>query len=288
MNFVKNTRCPEISIVMPVYNAEEYIQESMDSIINQSFEDFECLIIDDGSTDGTRDIIRSYDDPRIRLIEKSHDFIASQNAGLNQARGKYLARMDADDIMYPDRLRIQHSIMKDCSSITVCGTWVNVFGDKVPGKAFGIGDGIIEYPLLMFLKGCFVAHPSTMIRSDFLRKYHLQYERDYLFAEDFKLLVEIAKHKGTFYVESQPLLHYRLSDGQLSKQRRKEQKTISKRILQELLVFLFEKNRASYPEFSEIYKQLLRLQEKSILDIEVISRMTYDVLQNNKNRLILA
>ena len=118
----KDKSIPAISIVMPAYNAEKYIKEAIDSIIGQSFSNFECIIIDDGSTDSTRDIIRSYNDERIVLLEKKHDYIASLNRGMNAPKGKYLARMDADDIMHPDRLKIQYAVMEAEPSITVCGT----------------------------------------------------------------------------------------------------------------------------------------------------------------------
>ena len=121
-----------ISLVTPTYNTERYIREAIDSILCQSFTDFECIVVDDGSTDNTRDIIRSFDDRRIVLIENKHDFIGSLNLGLDTARGRYIARMDADDIMHPDRLKIQHTIMETEPSITVCSTWMRQFGENVP------------------------------------------------------------------------------------------------------------------------------------------------------------
>ena len=89
---------------MPVYNASRYLRDCIDSILSQSFTDFELLIVDDGSTDDSVEIIRSYSDSRIRLIENKHDYIGSLNLLLQEARGKYIARMDADDVMLPNRL----------------------------------------------------------------------------------------------------------------------------------------------------------------------------------------
>lgn len=88
-----------ISICMPVYNASRYLRDCIDSILSQSFTDFELLIVDDGSTDDSVEIIRSYSDSRIRLIENKHDYIGSLNLLLQEARGKYIARMDADDVI---------------------------------------------------------------------------------------------------------------------------------------------------------------------------------------------
>ena len=101
-----------ISVIMPVYNGARYLRECLDSILCQTFRNFELLIVDDGSTDDTCDIIRSYSDNRIRLIESRHDYIASCNLLLKEAKGKYLARMDADDIMMPDRLMAQYEYME--------------------------------------------------------------------------------------------------------------------------------------------------------------------------------
>ena len=96
-----------ISVCMPVYNASRYLRDCIDSILSQSFTDFELLIVDDGSTDDSVEIIRSYSDSRIRLIENKHDYIGSLNLLLQEARGKYIARMDADDVMLPNRLETQ-------------------------------------------------------------------------------------------------------------------------------------------------------------------------------------
>lgn len=98
---------PEITVLMPVRNGERYIKESIDSVLNQTLTDFEFLIIDDGSTDRTVEIIQGYTDKRIRLVRKEHQFIQNLNEGLELASGSYIARMDADDIMHTERLRIQ-------------------------------------------------------------------------------------------------------------------------------------------------------------------------------------
>ena len=98
----------EISVCMPSYNASQYIGECIDSVLNQSFTDFKFVIVDDGSTDNTVQIIKEYADSRIRLIENDHDFIESLNTSIRLAEGKYIARMDSDDIMMPNRLIIKY------------------------------------------------------------------------------------------------------------------------------------------------------------------------------------
>lgn len=97
---------------MNMHNAAPYLRECVDSILAQTFDDFELIIVDDGSIDSSADIIRSYSDSRIHLISRSHDFISSLNTLLDHARGAYIARMDADDIMHPNRLQVQYDYLE--------------------------------------------------------------------------------------------------------------------------------------------------------------------------------
>jgi len=104
---------PKVTVLMPVYNAEKYLKEAIGSILGQSFSDFEFLIINDGSTDSSVKIIKSYDDPRIRFIanEKNLGVIPTLNKGFALAQGEFIARMDADDISLPKRLELQADFM---------------------------------------------------------------------------------------------------------------------------------------------------------------------------------
>lgn len=277
----------EISIVMPAYNAEQYICKAIDSILCQSFTDFECLIIDDGSTDSTRDIIRSYDDERIVLIENKHDFIGSLNLGLETARGKYIARMDADDMMHVDRMKIQYTIMEEYPDIVICGTWMNNFGLNLQANNIvGTVSGLIENPILKFMKGNFLYHPTAMIRTAFLREHALKYEK-YLYAEDFKLWTEVAKLSGQFYIENQPLLYYRISDNQVSNKNSKEQKTTTEIIITEITEYLIEQNKQEYPELFEVYNSFCELKEKQLFTKYEISAFFQNLFSKNEKMLNL-
>ena len=167
----------EISVVMPVYNAEMHIKDAIESVLEQSFVDFEFILIDDGSIDRTSSIIQSYNDKRVRLIQNSHNFIESLNLGIENSLGKYMARMDGDDIMHIDRLKIQYAIMQEYPDVTVCGTWMNSIGTySQTNGLLSTLSGLVEQPLLKFTKGNFLFHPTTMIRMDFLKKNALKYE----------------------------------------------------------------------------------------------------------------
>jgi glycosyltransferase involved in cell wall biosynthesis len=113
----------EISVLMAAYNAEALIQESIESILSQTFDDFEFILIDDGSTDTTPDIMKSYKDKRIRMVSQENMGLArSLNKGLRMAKGRYIARLDADDIALPHRLERQYGFMESHPECVASGT----------------------------------------------------------------------------------------------------------------------------------------------------------------------
>lgn len=123
------TSLPKISVCMPMYNAAKYLRECIDSVLAQTYEDFEFLIVDDGSTDDSVEIALSYHDSRIKLIRNNHDYIGSLNLLLDEARGKYIARMDADDVMIPERLQVQYNYMEFHPSIDLVAAGMNYIGN---------------------------------------------------------------------------------------------------------------------------------------------------------------
>lgn len=159
------TKKPIISVCMPMYNASQYLRECIDSILLQTFTDFELLIVDDGSTDDSCDIVRSYNDSRIRLIENKHDYIASLNMLLDEAKGKYIARMDADDVMMPYRLEKQYNYMEQNIEVDVLGGGMSLFG--ISNSTFIPLEELTIYDML---QGCCISHPTVMIRKDIFIK----------------------------------------------------------------------------------------------------------------------
>lgn len=229
---------PEITILMPVRNGEKYIKESIDSILKQTFTDFELLIMDDGSTDRTVERIERYTDERIRLIRRKHNFIRNLNEGLELAFGAYIARMDADDIMHTERLRIQLKRMKKNPNITVCGTWAKIFSDKGNERnVFHFGHEIICEPVLELLKYNMLLHPSVMVKKEFLFNHHIKYQ-NYPYVEDYKLWFDIAKAGGILFVEPQELMMLRRSDTQVTVTKKEEMFLGSIRLRKEILLYL--------------------------------------------------
>ena len=229
---------PEITILMPVRNGEKYIKESIDSILKQTFTDFELLIMDDGSTDRTVERIERYTDERIRLIRRKHNFIRNLNEGLELALGAYIARLDADDIMHTERLRIQLKRMKKNPNITVCGTWAKIFSDKGNERnVFHFGHEIICEPVLELLKYNMLLHPSVMVKKEFLFNHHIKYQ-NYPYVEDYKLWFDIAKAGGILFVEPQELMMLRRSDTQVTVTKKEEMFLGSIRLRKEILLYL--------------------------------------------------
>jgi glycosyltransferase involved in cell wall biosynthesis len=188
-------KLPRVTVLMPVYNGENYLRQSIESILQQTYGDFEFLIINDGSTDGSEEIIRSYNDPRIRLInnEANCKLVATLNRGLTLARGYYLARMDCDDISLPTRLEKQVNFMDRCQDIGVCGTWLKLFGRagsddvwKVPKDSETIRSFMLFYSVIY--------HPTVIIRKEILKKHDLNYDTGYFAAEDYALWIRLMEH----------------------------------------------------------------------------------------------
>jgi glycosyltransferase involved in cell wall biosynthesis len=194
---------PKVSIVMPAYNEEKRIGRAIDSILSQSFEDFELIIINDGSSDNTENIIKEYQkkDERIILISQENSGVAKAlNVGINIAKGEYIARMDADDISDKERLKIQVKFLDENPRIAMVGSWGYIVDEykcrklevKLPCKYEAIKRFLIR-------DNAFI-HTSVMLRRSVLEE--VGYYRDIRAFEDYDLWIRIAK----FYpIENLPL-----------------------------------------------------------------------------------
>jgi len=228
-----------ITVLLPVKNGEKYIKEAIDSVLNQTFQNFELLIFNDQSVDGTLDIINAYAaaDPRIKVITSQAGFIGNLNAGIEVAKGSYIARMDADDMMMPDRLEIQLNIMKSTDT-DICGSWVKIFGDVAFEYLSHYNfTGRIDNPLQFLSYTNFLAHSSVMMRRSFMLQHGLRYE-NYPCNEDYKLWFEVAKKNGVFYVEPQPLMYYRISKDQVTKKSDAEMKKYAAVVTAQVVEYL--------------------------------------------------
>ncbi|MDQ3534128.1 MAG: glycosyltransferase [Bacteroidota bacterium] len=200
---------PAITVLMPVYNAEKYLKEAIDSILNQTHLDFEFLIIDDGSTDSSIEIINSYNDSRIRLVQNEQNFgiTYSLNRGIHLASNELIARMDADDISHPTRLEKQYMYAQKYPEIALISAWIRrISSDGKFEKISGLDTYDIYYTLLFSPRGIY--HPVVMFRKSAVLDVGM-YSKKY--AEDFNLWCKMIK-KYRFHVIPEPLLDYRSSE----------------------------------------------------------------------------
>lgn len=200
---------------MPVYNGEKYLRESIDSILNQTFQDFEFLIIDDGSSDRSLEIIKSYQDNRIRIIKNAKNLGISQslNNGLNLAKGDYIARMDCDDISLPNRFYTQVNFLNRNSEVVVVGSYMDLIdpeGYKTKQQyLYPLTNENIIYSMLYSNP---MGHPSVMFRREEVIKvggYRLKKEWNNLSTEDYDLWLRLATHSYKLANIPEVLICYR-------------------------------------------------------------------------------
>jgi glycosyltransferase involved in cell wall biosynthesis len=187
-------KAPKVTVLMSVYNGEKYLREAIDSILNQTFEDFEFLIINDCSTDRTMEILQSYHDHRIKIInnEKNIGLTKSLNKGLKIARGEYIARQDADDVSAPDRLKKEIDFLGAHRDYAVVGTFVKVLNDD--SKVIRLPKGLIEdFQIRDFFKrsNC-LTHGSTMLRKKCLLEVGF-YDESIARAQDYDLWLRLSE-----------------------------------------------------------------------------------------------
>lgn len=209
----------ELSVVMPVYNAEPYLDEAIQSILSQSFTNFEFIIIDDGSTDRSSEIIEKYSklDSRIKVIsQKNHGLIYSLNLGLELSKGRFIARMDADDVSMPKRFELQLDKMKqDCLDLCGChflainsqgqSQWARIVSTSKSGNAIVLSSTVC------------CAHGSAMLRKQFLMDNNLSYGKtEFDKAEDYALWVQMFENGASISNVDEILFKYRIIPGSLS------------------------------------------------------------------------
>lgn len=180
------TKVPSISILMPVYNCALYLAEAIESILNQTFTDFELIVLDDGSTDGSAEIAKSYNDSRIvyHCNEKNLGLANNLNVGLRMAKGKYIARMDGDDISLPERLQTQIDFLDSNPDIDLCSCGMRMFGAD---NQIWIRDRDFEDVKITMLFYSPILHASALWRKASFEQNKLYYSQEAFPAEDYEL-----------------------------------------------------------------------------------------------------
>ncbi len=213
---------PKISVIMPVYNTPEgYLREAIESILNQTYGDFEFIIIDDGSTNNAADIIHSYQDERIKYVknEKNLGIIKSLNKGLELMQGEYMARTDSDDISLPDRFEKQVKFLDENPNISILCSYFQWFPKDRVIKA-PTEDEDIKNNLLICSN--VIGHSTVMERTDFIRKFDLKYNNEFTYCEDYRFWLN-AIDKAEFACIPEILVKYRIHEGSICQKNIKNQ-----------------------------------------------------------------
>ncbi len=211
------TDTPAISVIMSVYNAQDDVKAAIDSILAQNFTDFEFIIIDDGSSDNSADIIKSYDDPRIKLhSQKNTGLTKALNKGVSLAKGRYIARQDADDVSYPQRLQKQFEILESRPDVNLLGSNADDHYPDGYKAQWGHYDED-ELQRIVYFKTPF-PHSSAMMRTDIIRKLG-GYDESFKTAQDMELWMRFAA-QGPIAMIKEPLIQRGVGAGAISTKRR--------------------------------------------------------------------
>lgn len=189
------TTSPKVTVFIPVYNRERYVGDAIESMLAQSFSDFELLVVDDGSTDDSVAVIESYRDPRVRLVrnEQNLGIPRTRNRGLELARGEYIAILDSDDCSYPDRLEKQLAFLDAHPDYAEVGSWGRAMDDQGrPLKRIKRQPVSWQEVKANLLFRCCISNRSVMGRTALLRD--LGYRNDYFRCQDYDMHVRLARH----------------------------------------------------------------------------------------------
>ena len=295
-----------ISVVMPTYNTPlNWLKEAVESVLNQTFKDFEFIIVDDCSTDESVDYLKGLTDERVRIVRNRTNLgvTKSLNVGVDEARGKYIARMDADDVCFPWRFEKQYRFMEAVRDAFICGSKIVHFAeyseiesffkadfippkdddacldDKIADWFEGCGKGMELYKIIALFINPGPRHPTIFIDHEKLENSHLRYDEGLCYAQDYGLLTE-AQRFGAIYVLKEALLCKRRSATQISTSHRKTQiscsKAVQKKALCELLGNVTD-------EELDFHYHLARLEKK--ISPEVVKWLNRLISANAKRRI---
>lgn len=204
----------KISVLMPVYNTpEDFLRDAIESILNQTYKDFEFVIVNDGSTNNAEEVIFSYKDSRIKYIknEQNMGLIKTLNRGLDNATGEYVARFDSDDISLPNRLEIQAKFLDKNPQVGVVGSRYESFPKK------RISDELTDSKLIkesLLVVSNQIGHPTVMFRKNILDENNIRYDEKALYVEDYKIWLDLID-KTEFSNIEEILLKYRRHGGSI-------------------------------------------------------------------------
>lgn len=293
---------PLISVILPVYNSELHIKAAVDSVLQQTFTDFELFVFNDASTDTTGKILEQYTDPRVKIYTTASNkgYLYHLNEGLKLSRGQFIARMDADDISHLDRFEKQVNFLQSSPDITLVGATVTLLEDtQLTNKDW-------RYPLTpqavnaRLLFSTSHAHPVVMFRRELFDNGDYYYDEAYYSTEDYELWARLSEKHKLANIE-EPLLQYRITGTQTSSvkktQQRKLESEIRNRYVEKFRKFTspcekeifsntwqraFDVDARDIITTLEVYKDIYDLGKEELFTAEIVGRIKEIILANYK------
>jgi glycosyltransferase involved in cell wall biosynthesis len=223
----------KVSVVLPVYNVAAYIQDTIESLLQQTFRDFELIVIDDCSTDDTLARVRANTDSRLRVLQNPRNLgrAGTDNAALKYVRGEFIAKMDGDDICHPERLARQVAVLEQYPDINVVGSWMQNFGASTYLNRYPKRPADAQVLTLFTLP---TGNPSVMLRTSLFREQNLHYDAILRQTEDYDFFARYIKQLRVFTLQ-EALIKYRVSPQVRKKNILSERATISDVVREQLL-----------------------------------------------------
>lgn len=246
---------PKVSVVLPVYNSSKYLSESISSILNQTYDDFEFLIIDDGSTDNSGDIVNTFKDKRILFYQNEQNLglVTTLNKAIDLVDSEYILRLDADDIAIKNRIEKQIAFMDSDTDLVASGGYASImsFDGKRLNKTwtYPLDDPRVKARLFW---GNSIIHPTSIIRNSVIKDNEIKYSQNYPHAEDYHLWWQLVD-KGKLANLPKVLINYRKHDNQITNKFKQEQQSSSGKIV---IDYLADKGLIFNTEEKEIYSRI--------------------------------
>ena len=266
---------PLVSVIMSVYNAEKFLNSAIESITNQTFTDFEFIIIEDCSTDKTLEILKEFKEKenRIKIIQKEKNegpkgFIKNLNVGLNMAQGKYIARMDADDISLPERFQKQVIFLENNPKISMVGAQIDFINEK--NEIIGEKIGALEHEEIVnkMTSQIQLFHPAIMFRNH----QNIKYREKFIYCEDYDLYLNLITQGKKLANLNEKLLNYRILANSISR----KDDVFTKKLMLEKALYFYQSRKKNGSDFYENFEN------KEVLEINNIN------YKNSKSELFFA
>ena len=273
---------PLVSVIMAVYNAENYLRQAIDSVLNQTYKNIELLIINDGSTDESIKIVQSINDQRIRYFENSINVgvVKTRNLGIENARGEYIAIVDSDDLVLPEKFAIQVGFMEKNHDFGLCATYFNIIdkNDVLLGKVKRPNND--HDAIAHLIVENYICHSSVMFRASLVRQN--KYAEEYIYNEDYELIYRISKF-SKIKIIPECLISYRVHSNNTSVKNREIRFQILlrlyRRILQDLNINFTEDELIIHSNFL-LYNHSFFSENSKIIELE---KWIIKLLQNISN-----